>query len=221
MSAPVVSVIMPVKNGTKYIREALRSIKSQGVDTEIIVVDDGSVDDTAAIAASEGCTVLSQPVSRGQVVAKNIGLGKASGKYVMFMDHDDVMREGVLSRFVSALEEHPEWAAVQAMVKDFKSPEIQDLSGVMARPEPFYGLFTGAILIRREVFDIVGLFPEDFHTGEIISWFGKMDQHALHVEKLDFISTDRRIHNTNFGRTDRKREMQDYAAILRARLRRG
>ena len=59
----LVSVIIPVKNGSNYIREALDSIVSQGMDIEIIVVDDASTDDTARIAGEYGCKVLSHLVT--------------------------------------------------------------------------------------------------------------------------------------------------------------
>jgi hypothetical protein len=86
------------------------------------------------------------------------------------------------------------------------------------RPEPFYGLFTGAILIRREVFDCIGPFTEGVRTGEIIEWFTRVEAQGLKVMKLELVATDRRIHQTNFGRTDRAEEMKNYAAILRERL---
>ena len=60
-----ISVVVPVKNGTNYLREALESLRSQGMDLEIIVVDDGSTDGTAALAASMGCRVLRHDTSRG------------------------------------------------------------------------------------------------------------------------------------------------------------
>lgn len=93
----LISVIIPVKNGSNYLREALKSLQAQGYPAlRIIVVDDGSTDDTAAIASSYGCKVLSHTVCKGQVAAKNTGLAAAEGEYVIFMDHDDVMRPGAL-----------------------------------------------------------------------------------------------------------------------------
>ena len=79
-------------------------------------------------------------------------------------------------------------------------------------------MFTGAILIRREVFDRIGPFSENVHAGEIIEWFSRMEEQNLPVKKLDLVATDRRIHQTNFGRTDRAEEMKNYAAVLRERL---
>ena len=213
-----VSVIIPVKNGSNYLREAIQSLANQDVPVEIIVVDDGSPDDTAKIAASLGCKVLSHPESKGQVAAKNTGIKEASGDFVLFLDHDDVMREGALKAMCDEIESDPEVSAVQAMVKDFLSPEIGSMPGTVIRPEPYYGLFTGAILIRRSVFDTIGPFSESIHTGEIIEWSTKMDANGFRIKKIALVSTDRRIHHTNFGKTDGKVEMKNYASVLRERL---
>ena len=218
MDKPLISVIIPVKNGTNYLGEALESLRRQNLNLEIIVVDDGSTDATAELAEKAGCVVLRHPVSRGQVAAKNTGIAAAKGEYILFLDHDDKVRDGALSTMLDALQAAPEASAVQAMVKDFRSPEIPDLPGILVRPEPFYGLFTGAILIRREVFDKIGPFSENVHTGEIIEWFSRVEAIGGKVIKLDLVSTDRRIHQTNFGRTDRQEEMKNYAAVLRERL---
>lgn len=218
MDKPLISVIIPVKNGTNYLGEALESLRRQDLNLEIIVVDDGSTDETAKLAREAGCVVLRHPVSRGQVAGKNTGLSAAKGDFILFLDHDDRVRDGALSTMLDALQAAPEASAVQAMVKDFRSPEIPDLPGILVRPEPFYGLFTGAILIRREVFDKIGPFSENVHTGEIIEWFSRLEAQGMQVKKLDLVSTDRRIHQTNFGRTDRTEEMKNYAAVLRERL---
>ena len=185
---------------------------------EIIVVDDGSEDETVSIAREFGCKVISHPVSKGPVAAKNTGLTVASGEAILFLDHDDVMRDGALKALISALESHPDAYAVQAKVKDFLSPEIGSMPGTFIRPEAYYGLFTGATLIRKEAFDIIGPFSEKTRSGEIIEWTTKMETNGLEIVKLDLISTDRRIHHTNFGKKDAKLEFRDYAALLRERL---
>lgn len=214
----LISIIIPMRNGMKYLGEALESVSRQGMETEVIVIDDASDDGSGSFAQSRGCTVIRHEECRGQVAGKNTGIKAAHGKYIMFMDCDDIMRPGSLSQLYELLDNDS--YAVMAKVKDFFSPEISEeqKSGASIKNEPYYGLFTAAVLIRKEAFDIIGPFNEKLNTGEILEWEFKMKSNGLGIKKADLISTDRRIHSCNYGRTDRKKEFADYLMVLRERL---
>ena len=214
----LISVIIPVKNGAKYLKEAIDSIKNQNMNTEIIVVDDCSSDDTVQIAQKLGCKIIRHEVTKGQVIGKNNGLKEAKGEYVLFLDHDDIMTEGALKRLYDEFE--PDTMAVEAKVQDFYSPELtqNEKSTLKIKAEPYFGLFTGAILIKKEVFDKIGLFNENIQAGEIIEWHSKMTQNGAKIKKIDFVSSKRRVHLNNYGRTHQNIEFKDYAALLRAKL---
>lgn len=216
---PRICVIIPVKNGEKYLKQAIDGILKQHMDVKIIVVDDASTDRTPQIAKELGCMVITHETTKGQVAAKNTGLKQTNQDYVMFHDGDDVMNEGALKTLYDALEKDPSAGAVMGKVRDFISPDITDPASQSAKPKPYYGLFTGAVLIRRNVFDTIGLFDETLHSGEIIEWKNKMDAHHFPIKKVDVVTTNRRIHDHNFGKTHRITEFKDYAQILRQRLR--
>ena len=213
----LISVIIPCKNGENYLSEALDGIIKQKMEVEIIVVDDASTDRTSEIASKYGCKVIYQETSKGPVVAKNVGLGVAQGRYILFHDHDDVMREGALATLYSTLTKDSELSAVMGKVQDFLSPGTC-LSNVSIQKDAHWGLFTGAFLLKKEVFDKIGMFSEDLTAGEIMELTQKMDIAGLKVKKIDFVTTNRRIHNSNFGRTNRYKEFKDYARILRTRM---
>ena len=216
----LISVIISVKNGSNYLKEAIEGIIAQKMNVEIIVVDDCSTDNTVEIAQSYGCKIVKHETSRGQVAGKNNGLKVAQGKYILFHDHDDIMNEGALKRLYDEFE--PDVMAVEAKVQDWYSPDLseEERAKTTIKNEPYWGLFTGAILIRKEAFDVIGLFNESVHSGEIIEWQSKMDANGFKIKKIDFVSTMRRVHATNFGKTNQKTEFKNYAAILRAKLKR-
>lgn len=216
----LISIIMPVKNGEKYIKEALNNIKKQEMNLEIIVVNDGSTDKTEQIAKEYDCIVINKEESEGPVKAKNDALKISKGEYILFHDHDDLMRENALKTLYNELENDLSISAIEAKVKDFISPDVssEEAKRTIIKPEAYFGLFTGAILIRKTVFDIIGLFNESVTAGEIIDWQDKMDKNNLKIKKIDFIATDRRIHSSNFGKTQQNTEFKDYAALLRARM---
>lgn len=214
----LMSIIMPVKNGSNYMQQALDGIKKQNMNVEVIVVDDCSDDDTSKIALDNGCKLIRHETTKGQVAAKNSGLMAASGSYIMFHDHDDIMNDGALKTLYDTLEENADISLAMAKVKDFVSPDCADVTDT-GKIEAYWGLFTGAVLIRKEVFDKVGYFEESLNTGEIISLQSKMDGCGLKSKKIDFISTQRRIHNSNYGKTNREKEFKDYLSVLRMRMR--
>lgn len=102
------SVVVPVRDGERYLADALASLRRNARhDFEFIVVDDGSVDATGDIAEDfravlPGLEVLRNPVPLGLADARNAGLAAASGRYVTFLDGDDWLAPGYLARLVEA-----------------------------------------------------------------------------------------------------------------------
>ncbi len=213
-----ISVIMPVKNGSNYMEQAILSIKNQNVDTEIIVIDDGSSDNTYEIAKNLGCTVLQHEKSRGQVVAKNTGLKYATGDFIMFCDHDDILNDNAIITMLKEFEKDPNIDVVNAKIQDFISPDAKNQNQTI-KPAPYYGCLAGSMLIKRKVFDKIGLFDESVQAGEIIALMNKFKDFNITIQKVDFVSSNRRIHDTNYGKTNQKNEFKDYASLLRARMR--
>jgi len=107
---PLVSVVMSVYNGEKYLREAIESILNQTlVDFEFIIINDGSSDDTLKIikSYSDPRIVLISRKNKGLVVSLNEGIQKSRGKYIARMDADDVSMAKRLERQVRFLELNP------------------------------------------------------------------------------------------------------------------
>jgi GT2 family glycosyltransferase len=105
---PLVSVVIPCYNSARYLAETIESALLQTYSrTEIIVVDDGSTDETASIARSYGVHYIYQ-ANRGISAARNTGIQHSRGKYVLFLDHDDRLLPRAVETGVKLLEEHPE-----------------------------------------------------------------------------------------------------------------
>jgi len=218
----LISVIIPCRNGTNYLAEAVAGINRQNMPVEIIVVDDHSTDETAELAESMGCRVIRHEVTRGQVAGKNTGLKAAKGEYVLFHDHDDVMAQGALAALYRELTSAPDTWLVMAKVQDFFSPELDEMAKrrVNIKAEPYYGLFTGAVLMRKNLFDYTGYFDEQLTAGEIITLMAKLKTLPwIKYKKIDVTTCNRRVHANNYGRTNADKEYKDYMKILRDNLR--
>ncbi|NCD08673.1 MAG: glycosyltransferase [Negativicutes bacterium] len=98
ISKPRLSVIIPVYNTEAYVEEAVRSIMNQTFrDLEIIIIDDGSTDNSLTVikklAVEDNRIAYYPQTNQGQSVARNVGIEKARGEYIYFMDSDDVLEE--------------------------------------------------------------------------------------------------------------------------------
>jgi glycosyltransferase involved in cell wall biosynthesis len=106
---PVISVVIPVRDGDGTLHACLASVyQSAFSDFEVVVVDDGSVDTTAAVAGSFPCTLLELPKNSGAATARNIGAGESRGRILFFLDADILIRPETLGMIVRAFSERPD-----------------------------------------------------------------------------------------------------------------
>ena len=112
-SRPTVSVVMPVFNVEKYLKVAIESVLAQSFDDfELIIVDDGSTDDSASIyqnfATIDSRIIVLKQVNQGLAAARNTGIRNANGQYVALLDSDDFWHPDKLQRHVELLNSNPE-----------------------------------------------------------------------------------------------------------------
>jgi glycosyltransferase involved in cell wall biosynthesis len=106
---PTISVVIPAYNSARYLPAAVESVLRQTVrDVEVVVVDDGSTDDTPAVMAGYGPPVryVRQP-NGGVSAARNRGIAEARGRYIAFLDADDTWLPGKLEHQMAVLRDHP------------------------------------------------------------------------------------------------------------------
>jgi len=119
---------MPVHDPGPWLSDTLASVRSQTfTDWELVVVDDGSVDDVApVVGAVPGATLLRQEPA-GASVARNRGVLATGGELVAFMDHDDLWVDNKLEHQVAALERHPTAGLAYCDVAPFRAPQAPEL----------------------------------------------------------------------------------------------
>ncbi len=178
-AASLVSVIIPTFNRAAMVEAAVESVLAQAYrPLEVLVVDDGSTDDTRRRLARFGDEIrtLTQP-NRGCAAARNRGAAESRGEYVAFLDSDDRFLPDKLERQVAALQRHPEADFCYGPFQVYYDhrPQLRVLSAPPAgadferlRAEYFLNptLSCTALMIRRRVFDELGGFDESLRLNE-------------------------------------------------------
>lgn len=189
--SPIVSVVVPCYNYAHYLTEAVKSVTSQdGVELEVIVVDDASADESVEVAQSiaeddRRVRVIGHSQNRGHIATYNEGLAQARGKYLVLLSADDMLAPGSLSRAVALLESEPAVGFVYGRVPWFtESPPPVDTT----RP-PRFKFWSGSewlarrcrrvtncvmspeVVIRRDLYERIGPYRPDLpHTGDMAMW---------------------------------------------------
>jgi len=201
----LVSVILPVKDGEAFLPEAIDTVLGQtGVRVEVIVVEDGSRDASAAIARGYGPPVRCMSIEpRGLGHARNLGLEAAGGEYVTFLDVDDLWPSDRLAVQLDAIEASP--------TPDLVFGHELRLPSDGAGPRPARN--TTTVLLRRSTYERVGPFPTEWHVGEFLDWLLRAQELGLTTTMLPNVACYRRVHGGNL--TIRARgDYGDYAKIL-------
>jgi glycosyltransferase involved in cell wall biosynthesis len=196
-SQPHVSVVMPVRNGAGTIAEQLDALLVQRTTYrfEVIVIDNGSTDETRAIASgyesrSAVMRLLDGAACRGAAAARNLGAASARGSIVLFCDADDVVDPAWVEKLATAIESRDlDVAAGVCHLDALNDPEVLEWRPFPARPHwngvP-YGL-TCNMAVRRRAFQRLGGFSDDFPRAgaEDIDFFVRAHGAQLRVDFVD------------------------------------
>ena len=187
--APLVSVVMPAYNSARYIAEAIDSALHQDYPAlEIIVVDDGSTDDTVNIVSRYGDKVrlLSQK-NQGSAAARNLGIRQARGKYIAFLDADDAWWRHKIRHQVEALvaggykmaysrfiwwhpNEHGQHTQAETEFEQAANPNLSSAAIVTGWPYAELLLdcivWTSTVIVEKAELETAGLFDESLRKGQ-------------------------------------------------------
>ena len=221
MANPLISCIVPVFNGERFLAEALDSMLDQTYrPLEIIVVDDGSTDATAQIAAGYApqVTCLRQN-NRGAASAKNLGISASRGELIAFLDADDLWLPGKLERQEVWLRERPGFRLCFSRFQNFWMPELaaearQHGTGPLSQPLSAWSI--GTLLASRETVERLGPFPHGHRGNENMLWFLRAAEAGAAIEVLPEVLMRRRFHHGNDTRRGTAHELELFLPIVRA-----
>jgi glycosyltransferase involved in cell wall biosynthesis len=225
VSAPLVSVVVPVYNGERFLGEALESIFWQTYrDFEVIAIDDGSTDGTAEILRACPAVRYLYQQNRGLSAARNAGIAAARGELIALMDDDDVWAPDKLERQVGALRDHPDLGYATGLTREFVQPgtvlpdwiDPEKVGRLSPSPVP------STWLVRRESFERVGDFDTQFRLAEDVDWLARAKDMGIYPLLVPELLVLRRLHGANWsfnleqGRRDLFRALRGSVARQRA-----
>ena len=198
---PRVSVVIPVKNGERYLADAIASVRRQALPSlEIVVVDDGSTDGTRRIVERDfpECRYRYQETA-GPGPARNAGLAMSRGELIGFLDADDVFTDRGLSALCARLDGNEQAAIAMGTVQAIRAPS--DGSAPFApHGEPVRCYNVGSVLVRRALFDQVGGFDPRYRHCEDVDWFMRAQEHGAVFDVVDDVVLLYRRHEGNMSR---------------------
>ncbi|GAB5561865.1 MAG: hypothetical protein SynsKO_35120 [Synoicihabitans sp.] len=217
---PLVSVVIPLFNGARFIGEALQSVLNQDYpNLEILVIDDGSTDSGAEIVHRFEGVKYHRQENSGNAVARNRGVALAKGDFIAHLDQDDLWRREKISRQMALLSSRGD-ASIAICRAELLLEEGMTLppayaEGLYQNPWPAY--LTGALLAKREAYAKVGAFDPEFRAGNDSDWFFRATDLGMEILISPETLFDKRVHHENQGH-DLELMKRDLMRLVRASI---
>jgi glycosyltransferase involved in cell wall biosynthesis len=210
MSAPLVSVVIPCYNQARFLPEAIDSVLRQTYpDVDVIVVDDGSTDETSNVVARyQGIEAIRQE-NRGLAAARNRGLEASRGAYVLFLDADDRLRPDAAGLLCDELDRHPDAAFAAGLCQqiDVEGRLLPVVEKPRAGDDPYLELLTeahiwmpGTVLYRRAAVEQAGGFDTKIDAAADYDLYLKLARRHS-VLLLDRLVGEYRQHSDSMSRS--------------------
>jgi hypothetical protein len=196
---PLVSVIIPVHNGERFVADAVGSILAQRYPSlEIIIIDDGSTDGTEAAVRRLPCEVhYFKQMKQGPAAARNRGIRDASGDYVAFLDVDDLWPEHMLETLMAELLSRPGLDVVRGYSQVMEVDPATGTYEYRGNPKESFPYSIACGLYRKRVFDRVGLFDKTLMFGEDTDWYNRARELEVPMHRVEAITLHVRRHGEN------------------------
>jgi glycosyltransferase involved in cell wall biosynthesis len=208
---PLVSVIIPVYNGAEFLSEAVASIWQQDYHPlEIVIVDDGSTDETAELAKGLGKDIrYAYQRNSGPAAARNKGLEMACGEIIAFLDVDDLWPPNKLRIQVTRLIEDPKVDVVLGRVKFMKLPGAPEIEIQFESPDStLVNAYLGSGVFRKSAFGRVGNFDETLRYSEDHDWFLRAREQGISIVIMEQVTLYYRLHEHNMTRNKNTTDLQ-------------
>lgn len=211
-----ISVVIPAWNAALHIGDALDSVLSQSVaPKEIIVVDDGSTDNTIICLQKYGprITLIRQP-NAGPAAARNRGIAEAHGDAMAFLDADDVMVPRRLEVQGAVLTGDADCAVALGRQRTFRSESERLVLGncTVGSPASRPGYVPSAAMIRAGAFARIGPFDTSLRIGDFLEWIKRAQSSGLAIRQMEEVVAYRRLHEASLSRSAGKQ----YANLVHA-----
>ncbi|TVQ04201.1 MAG: glycosyltransferase family 2 protein [Balneolaceae bacterium] len=199
---PLVSVVIPVYNGARYLGDALDSVFNQSYPLmEVIVVDDGSTDQSSMIAKGyPGVRYLYQS-NQGVSAARNSAINIAKGEFIAFLDADDIWKPEKLTRQMNFMLKNPEILITGTNAVNFLEPDtlLPDWLAKRSGWKEVKHIIPSTMVVHSSVFSGIGGFSTEYRSNEDTEWLWRAKKAEITMNILDEILTLRRYHGANLS----------------------
>ena len=213
----LVSCIIPVFNGERFVAESLDSVLEQTyAPIEIIVVNDGSTDGTMAVLAGYGeqIKVIDQ-ANAGATAARVRGVEASSGTFLAFLDADDLWLPEKTEIQIDRLTARPEAGICTSMIENFWEKELADEAERLRGTKhdgPRMATMQG-MMLSRNVFERLGGFSTDIVHHDEIDMLLRAKAESIVIEHVDRVLVRRRIHENNVSRDRGEQAREDLLSL--------
>jgi len=216
MNFPLVTVIIAVKNGEKYIEKALLSVLGQQYEPlEVLVVDGNSTDKTLSIARAFPNVKIIRQIGKGIANAYNTGIRQANGDFIAFLSHDDFWTKGKLKIQIEFMSGNSELLFTVGRVKFFLDDENYIPPGFRCEllKDDHIGYIMETLTARRKVFDLVGFFDEKLAIAQDVDWFARAKDLGVTSAVVPKVLLRKIIHKTNIHLQSKKNNFELLRAV--------
>lgn len=213
---PTVSVIIPLYNAEVFLAQAIESVLGQThPPQQVLVIDDGSTDQSAQIARRYGTDVeLVRQPNAGGACARNRGVALAHGDLLAFLDDDDYWAPEKLAWQINALRQSPHLEAIFGQIQPIDTATTADQEGAWRSFMAQDGWHLDTLLIRRQAFQRIGPFDPAWMI-DTVEWLWRARRLGLCTQVLPQVVAWRRIHGDNHSIRARLRAHAEYFRLIR------